>query len=55
MEDREQRIRNIAHRFWEEEGRPAGQEERHWRMAVCQSARKIDPRSASKIDPLVVA
>jgi len=34
MEDREQRIRNIAHRIWEEEGRPVGQEERHWRMAV---------------------
>jgi len=30
----EQRTRNIAHRIWEEEGRPAGQEGRHWRMAV---------------------
>ena len=31
--DREERIRAIAHRIWEEEGQPVGQEERHWRMA----------------------
>jgi hypothetical protein len=30
---REERIRVIAHRIWEEEGEPIGQEERHWRMA----------------------
>jgi Protein of unknown function (DUF2934) len=32
-QDREERIRAIAHRIWEEEGQPVGQEERHWRMA----------------------
>jgi hypothetical protein len=31
--DREERIRAIAHRIWEEEGQPKGQEERHWRLA----------------------
>jgi Protein of unknown function (DUF2934) len=31
--DREEQIRAIAHRIWEEEGQPEGQEERHWRMA----------------------
>lgn len=32
-ETREQRIREIAHRLWEQEGRPSGQEQRHWEMA----------------------
>jgi hypothetical protein len=31
--DREERIRALAHRIWEEEGQPEGQEERHWRLA----------------------
>jgi hypothetical protein len=30
---RQDRIREIAHSIWESEGRPAGQEERHWLMA----------------------
>ena len=33
MSDREQRIRAIAHRLWEEEGRPPDQEKRHWDAA----------------------
>lgn len=32
-DDREQRIREMAHRIWEDEGRPPGQEKRHWEMA----------------------
>jgi hypothetical protein len=32
-EARDQRIREIAHRMWEEEGRPHDQSERHWEMA----------------------
>jgi hypothetical protein len=32
-DDRQQRIRDIAHRIWEEEGCPGDQEDRHWRMA----------------------
>lgn len=31
--DREERIRQMAHRIWESEGRPQGQSERHWKMA----------------------
>ena len=34
MSEKEQRIREIAHRLWEEEGQPADQAERHWQMAV---------------------
>jgi len=29
----ENRIRRLAHRFWEEEGRPEGKSEEHWRRA----------------------
>ena len=31
--EREARIRDMAHRIWESEGRPHGQEDRHWKMA----------------------
>lgn len=30
---RDERIRVMAHRIWESEGRPPGQQERHWKMA----------------------
>jgi hypothetical protein len=29
----EERIRSLAHRFWEEEGRPHGRHEEHWNRA----------------------
>ncbi|MCY1401224.1 hypothetical protein D3C76_817640 [compost metagenome] len=29
----ETRVRELAHQIWESEGRPDGQEERHWKMA----------------------
>ncbi len=29
----ESRIRSLAHQFWEEEGRPEGKEQEHWRRA----------------------
>ena len=29
----EQRIRELAHQIWESEGRPDGQDTRHWEMA----------------------
>lgn len=33
MADDELRIRQLAYRIWESEGRPDGQEQRHWEMA----------------------
>jgi Protein of unknown function (DUF2934) len=33
MSEREQQVREIAHRLWEEEGRPSDQEKRHWATA----------------------
>jgi hypothetical protein len=29
----EQRVREFAYQIWESEGKPAGQEDRHWAMA----------------------
>jgi hypothetical protein len=36
MDDRERRIREDAYTLWENEGRPDGQAERHWRIAKSQ-------------------
>jgi hypothetical protein len=36
LQHREQRIREIAHRIWEQAGRPSGQDAVHWQMA-CHS------------------
>ncbi|MDW3715791.1 MULTISPECIES: DUF2934 domain-containing protein [unclassified Pseudomonas] len=33
MSAEEQRIREFAYQIWESEGRPTGQEARHWEMA----------------------
>ncbi|WP_104668794.1 DUF2934 domain-containing protein [Ensifer adhaerens] len=33
MDDKEERIRRRAHAIWENEGRPFGEEERHWEQA----------------------
>jgi hypothetical protein len=32
-EQEEARVREFAHRIWQEEGFPEGQAERHWEMA----------------------
>jgi Protein of unknown function (DUF2934) len=47
---REQRIREKAHALWEQEGRPAGQESRHWEEAEKQvtEADSIAAGEASK-------
>lgn len=34
MADDELRVRQLAYRIWESEGRPEGQEQRHWEMAL---------------------
>lgn len=31
--DMEERIRSLAHRYWEEEGQPQGKEQEHWQRA----------------------
>ncbi len=32
-EDRQKRIRELAYAIWQQEGRPEGRAEEHWRMA----------------------
>lgn len=50
---REQRIREIAHRLWEQEGRPSGQEQRHWEMAeaIVRDERLEDEDSGEDAEP----
>ena len=33
MSQKDKRIREFAYQIWESEGRPDGQQERHWEMA----------------------
>ncbi|MCG5473590.1 MAG: DUF2934 domain-containing protein [Sinorhizobium fredii] len=44
--DREELIRRRAYAIWEQEGRPAGQELRHWE----QAAREMQGQGASNPD-----
>lgn len=43
-EDEEERIRRRAHAIWEEEGRPEGRQEEHWRRARRELASGSGPR-----------
>jgi hypothetical protein len=45
MSEREQQVREIAHRLWEEEGRPSDQEKRHWATAE----RMVDAARGSSV------
>ena len=47
--DREKRIRDIAYELWVAEGYPAGQDDRHWRMAT-QMAKEEPEREARAAD-----
>lgn len=40
-QDRETRIRERAHALWEQEGRPEGRHEEHWRRA----SREVGPEA----------
>jgi Protein of unknown function (DUF2934) len=52
MPDREHRVREIAHRLWEEEGRPSHQDKRHWataeRMVDAEADRDLAREQAPK-------
>ena len=50
MNNDQQRIRELAYQIWESEGRPAGQDERHWQMAckLLQSEQQGDLQPAPK-------
>lgn len=42
-DDRQNRIRQRAHEIWEQEGRPDGAHERHWRQAENEMAANAKP------------
>ena len=46
-DDQEARIRLRAHAIWEEQGRPLGRHEDHWR----QAARELDATDLADPDP----
>lgn len=52
-EDREARIGRFAQLIWESEGRPAGQDLRHWYMAVklVDAAAQPDPLASPDAEP----
>lgn len=47
----EQRIRERAHRIWQEEGQPRGRDEAHWEMARELVAQEDGQRLATEPNP----
>lgn len=48
-QDREYRIRNRAYELWESEGRPEGEQDRHWRQAIDELGLS-DPVTGAPLD-----
>jgi len=60
MSVEEKRVREFAYQIWESEGKPEGQEERHWDMArkLAEAealAPKAEPRKRAPAKPKVAA
>jgi hypothetical protein len=51
MTSREQRIREVAHRLWEQEGRPHHQDRRHWELAERMIAEEEQGAGTRKSPP----
>lgn len=51
MDDTEQRIREQAHRLWEEEGRPHGREIDHWEQARFLVQSEANPEARQQPNP----
>ena len=47
MNQQEQRIRELAYEIWQSEGRPEGQDARHWEMA-CKLAEAQNSTASAK-------
>jgi hypothetical protein len=50
----DEEIRALAHKIWEDEGRPEGQAEAHWQrayMALAKPAKKPAAKKAAKAAP----
>ncbi len=60
MSVEEKRVREFAYQIWESEGKPEGQEERHWDMArkLAEAealAPKAEPRKRTPAKPKLAA
>lgn len=44
------RVRTLANQFWEEEGRPEGKEQEHWRRAVDRLSGEQEARTSGDPD-----
>jgi hypothetical protein len=52
MSTEDKRIREFAYQIWESEGKPEGQEARHWEMACkLAEAEALAPKKAPKAAP----
>jgi hypothetical protein len=53
MHNHEERVRERAYRIWEEQGRPEGRQEEHWRQAEIEiedaRTRTLSPRGTPEI------
>ncbi len=47
---REERIANLAHQIWEDEGRPEGKAEEHWERATALVDEEADEETAMEED-----
>lgn len=50
MDDRDELIRRRAYAIWESEGRPEGQDQRHWEQACRELAEQERPNSTQEAD-----
>ena len=50
----EQEIASVAYTIWEREGRPQGQSERHWRIAIDELRAKQFSQSGISMEPRTV-
>jgi hypothetical protein len=50
----EEEIRALAHKYWEDEGRPEGQSEAHWQRAYKALAKPATP-AAKSLSPKAVS
>jgi len=49
---REERIRRLAYEIWEQEGRPNGRDQEHWRRAEAEILQR-EQRGMAPISPLL--
>jgi hypothetical protein len=49
--DKHERLREIAYRIWEQEGRPSGLDRKHWEMAEFIQADEAEAEAKDRSSP----